>query len=116
MNENQAKEELKDMKVKTELKEQKNYRVSLRLGEETARLGELVMPFETPKDQLLDSRRRTKPLPWPRGSHKRSFPSSRQRTSGWNKNILIFSPIIGIFPKGIYTILVFDQKMGRDSR
>ena len=44
MNGNKAKEELKDMKVELELKGQNNSRV--RLGEETARLGEPVMPFE----------------------------------------------------------------------
>ena len=44
MNENQANEELKDMKAEPELKGQKNSRV--RLGEETTRLGEPVIPFE----------------------------------------------------------------------
>ena len=44
MNENQAKEELKDMKAEPELKEQKNSRV--RLGEETTFLVEPVIPFE----------------------------------------------------------------------
>ena len=43
MNENQEKEELKDMKAEPKLKGQKNSRV--RLGEETTFLGEPVMPL-----------------------------------------------------------------------
>ena len=42
--------------------------------------------------------------------------SPRRRTSDWNKIIPIFSPIISPFPKGIYTILVFDLKGRKDSR
>ena len=42
--------------------------------------------------------------------------SSRQRTSGWNMNIPIFSPIIGPFPNSIYTILVIDLKEKKKPR
>ena len=63
------KEELKDMKAKPELEGQKNSRV--RLGKEITRLGEPVMPFETPKDQLSGSPRGTKPSP------QRNIPSPK---------------------------------------
>ena len=42
--------------------------------------------------------------------------SPRRRTSGWNTNILIFSPIIGTFPDGIYIKYVIDLKRGTNSR
>ena len=44
INENQVKEELKDIKIELELKGHKNSWVCL--SEETARLGEPVTPFE----------------------------------------------------------------------